>query len=331
MVDLTRRSLLFAIAAAPALLGTASAEALASPGAGRNAAAARARFLDRIASLERTHGGRLGVSALGPEGAPNVAHRGGERFLLCSTFKALSVALVLQRVDRGDESLSRAIPVHETDLVSYSPITGTFVGKSMTIAELCHAAITVSDNTAGNLLFASYGGPPALTRFLRGVGDRVTRLDRIETALNAWEPSHRDWDTTTPDAIARTLRTLLTGNVLSHASRGLLQAWLRASTTGKARLRAGVPADWMVGDKTGTGPTSTNDIAWIQPPRGPALAVAVYYADAPGDVDAQNAVIAEVARAVVALVADAVASPGMRKPGSESPFRHADPGITRKP
>lgn len=290
--DKQRRRLLVGLALAPLAMGAATAPA-------RDA---RQAFRARIAQLEHAHGGRLGVSVLGADGDVALSHRGGERFLLCSTFKALSAAFVLQRVDRGAETLARAIPVRKADIVSYSPITEKAIGGTMSVAALCQAMVTVSDNTAANLLFATYGGPVALTGYVRSLGDRVTRLDRTETALNMWNPADRDWDTTTPDAIARTLRTLLASDALSPASRDQLRAWLRGSTTGNARLRAGLPPDWVIGDKTGTGPTSTNDIAWIEPPGGGALSVAVYYADAPRDIDAQNGVIAEVGRAVEELI-----------------------------
>ena len=257
----------------------------------------------KLMALERAHGGRLGVAILDVDSGRRVNHRGEQRFALCSTFKLLAAALVLARVDRGEEQLGRRIVYDGDALVTYSPVTELHVGApGMTLAELCHAAVTVSDNTAGNLLLASFGGPPALTAFARSLGDGATRLDRIEPGLNDVPPGD-ERDTTTPASLLVSLRALLVGDALSATSRTRLRDWLLASSTGGRRLRAGVPADWLVGDKTGTGERgATNDVGILLPPgRGPLL-VAAYY-DAPDDAaDSQrDAVIAEVGRIAAGL------------------------------
>lgn len=256
----------------------------------------------RLMALERAHGGRLGVAILDVDSGRRVNHRGEQRFALCSTFKLLAAALVLARVDRGEERLDRRLAYDRDALVTYSPVTEQHVGAGMTLAELCHAAVTVSDNTAGNLLLASFGGPPALTAFARSLGDGATRLDRIEPELNDVPPGD-ERDTTTPAAMLVSLRALLVGDALSATSRTRLRDWLLASSTGGRRLRAGVPADWLVGDKTGTGERgATNDVGILLPPgRGPLL-VAAYY-DAPDDLAGpqRDAVIAEVGRIAAGL------------------------------
>jgi beta-lactamase class A len=301
--DKLRRRLLLGLALAPAgLLAACSGSGSDSRPARLEAKSVRGvRFLREVAELEARSGGRLGVAVVDTRDGFALGHRAGERFLMCSTFKVLLGAVVLRLVDEGIERLDRVLPVQQADLVSHSPVTEKSVGNSLTIGELCAATITVSDNAAANLLFRAVGGPSALTAFLRGIGDRVTRSDRIETALNLWSDADRDADTTTPSAMASTLAELLGGSTLSEASRAQLRAWLLAASTGAARIRAGLPADVVVGDKTGTGPTSTNDVAWIEGPRGGPYALAVYYADAPGDLASQNAVIAAVARAFSAF------------------------------
>jgi beta-lactamase class A len=138
----------------------------------------------RLATLERANGGRLGVAALDLGTGRRISHRADERFALCSTFKFLAASLVLARVDRGQEKLDRRIAFTAKDLVSYSPVTKEHTGAGLTLAEICEAAITLSDNTAANLMLASFGGPPALTAYARALGDDLTRLDRIETDLN---------------------------------------------------------------------------------------------------------------------------------------------------
>lgn len=228
-----------------------------------------------------------------------ITHRGDERFAMCSTFKFLATALVLARVDRREESLDRRLTFTERDLVTYSPVTKARVGApGISIEETCDAAMTWSDNTAANLLLASFGGPPALTAFARSLGDPVTRSDRIEPDLNEALPGDPR-DTTTPLAMAENVRQLVVGDALRAPSRERLTAWLVANKTGDARLRAGFPKAWRVGDKTGTGgQNTTNDIAIAWPPDREPVIVSAYYADSPASLDDRSAVLAEVARIV---------------------------------
>lgn len=259
-------------------------------------------FRHGVADLERRHGGRLGVAVLDTAGKALIAHRGDERFPLCSTYKFLAAAFVLARVDRRQESLARRIVYTKEALVPYSPLTEKHVGGGgLTVGELCEATMTLSDNTAGNLLLDSFGGPAALTAYLRSLGDGVTRLDRREPALNEALPGDPR-DTTAPVAMLGILHKTVLGTALSAPSRERLTAWLVACETGDKRLRAGVPRDWRVGDKTGTGGNNaTNDIAVLWPPRRAPVIVTVYYAGARASEDERNAVLAEVGRLAAAF------------------------------
>lgn len=276
-----------------------AATALAGLGLlGGSAALAADALADRCARLEAGSGGRLGVGVLDTAGGSMIGHRLDERFPMCSTFKALAAGLVLARVDRKQESLDRRVSYTKSDLVTYSPATEKHVEGGMTIAELCKAAITLSDNTAGNLLLASFGGPAGLTAFVRSLGDDTTRLDRIETELSQALPGDPR-DTTSPRAMAQTLRALTLGDALSATSRAQLIAWLKANTTGGTRLRAGVPSGWVVADKTGTGDNGTaNDVAVFWPPQRAPLIVTVYLTGATVARDQQNKIIADIGAAV---------------------------------
>lgn len=248
----------------------------------------------RLAELEARKNGRLGVAVLETRTRGRIAHRGDERFAMCSTFKFLAAGFVLFRVDRGAERLDRRVAVAEQDLVPYSPVTKRHAGKdAMTMAELCHAAVTFSDNTAGNLLLTSFGGPAGLTGFTRALGDPVSRLDRMEIALNeaaAGDPR----DTTTPAAMLGNMERLLLGDGLSPASREQLTEWLIGNQTGGGRLRAGIPDRWRVGDRTGTGQNAaTNVVAITWPPDSPPILIAVYYAESGNTPEGCNAVVAE--------------------------------------
>lgn len=252
----------------------------------------------RLAALEQANGGRLGVAALDLGSGHRISHRADERFALCSTFKFLAASLVLARVDRGQERLDRRVTFTEKDLVPYSPVTKEHVGAGMTLAQICEAAITLSDNTAGNLMLASFGGPAALTAYARTLGDEVTRLDRIETELNEARTGDPR-DTTAPAAMLEDMRRIVFGDALSASSRTQIAAWLTASKTGAKRLRAGLPADWRVGDKTGTGSNgAANDIAAIWRPALASLIVCVYFTESTITDEARNTVIAEVGRIV---------------------------------
>ena len=243
----------------------------------------------------------MGVAILDTQTGQRWEHRSAERFPLCSTFKVLACAAVLARVDAGQETLERRIRFEARDVVTYSPVTKDRVGAAgMTLAELCEAGLTQSDNTAGNLILASLGGPAGVTDFARSIGDAVTRLDRNETTLNDAIPGDPR-DTTTPDAMVANLHALLLGTVLSERSRGQLTAWMVANRTGDAKLRAGLPQAWRIGDKTGGGDFGTmNDIAVIWPPgRKPAI-VSVYMTDTKASFDDRNAAIAHVGQIVAA-------------------------------
>jgi beta-lactamase class A len=256
-----------------------------------------------LADLEARHGGRLGVAGLNAHNGARTQRRGDERFAMCSTFKMLAAALVLTRVDRGEERLDRRMVFDADQLVTYSPITEKRVGApGMTVAELCEAALTMSDNTAANVILSSFGGPSAVTAYARSLGDTVTRLDRIEPDLNEATPGDLR-DTTTPAAMLEDLRQLVLGNALSSASRSQLTSWLVANKTGDARLRAGFPREWRVGDKTGSGNhAATNDVAIAWPPgRGPVL-LSVYYAESPASADQRNIILADVARIMAATI-----------------------------
>lgn len=226
--------------------------------------------------IEAESGGRLGVCILDTATGRRIGHRAKERFPMCSTFKWLAAALVLQRVDAGQETLERSLAVARSAILPHSPLTEPHVGGRMTMSALCEAAVTQSDNAAANLMLASFGGPATLTAYLRSLGDPTTRLDRNEPTLNEALPDDPR-DTTTPAAMLGLLQTLLLGDALKTASRDRLRDWLLANRTGDDRLRARLPAGWLVGDKTGAGAFGTNnDVAIVWPPKRPPLLVTAY-------------------------------------------------------
>ncbi|MCC8939398.1 class A beta-lactamase [Bradyrhizobium ivorense] len=279
-------------------LGLAIAFALPRQSAAADRNELTQRLQQAFSRIEQDTGGRLGIAALDTESGLRASLRGDERFPMCSTFKALASAAVLRRVDRGESSLDQRVRFEAKDILANSPVTKEHVASGMTLAELCEAAITRSDNTAGNMLLREIGGPEGLTSFFRAIGDNVSRLDRWELALNEAVPGDPR-DTTSPTAMLKNLQRVLLGDALSATSRKTLTDWMVANKTGDARLRAGVPADWRVGDKTGTGERGTyNDIGVFWPPGRKPIVVTVYLTGATAPADKCNEAIASVARAV---------------------------------
>jgi beta-lactamase class A len=252
-----------------------------------------------VRRLEAESGGRLGVAVLDTRTGARAGHRADERFPMCSTFKFLAAAAILKRVEAGQESLDRRIVFAPADIVVNSLVTRERAGAGgMSLGELCEAAMTFSDNTAGNLLLAALGGPAGLTAFARSLGDQITRLDRIEPELNEALPDDPR-DTTTPAAMSANLRLLVLGNALSESSREQLTAWLLGNKTGGTRLRARLPQGWRVGDKTGVGERGTNnDVGLLWPPGREAIVVSAYLTGTSAPVEKRNATIAAVGEAV---------------------------------
>jgi len=258
-----------------------------------------AGFEARLAALEARSGGRLGVAVLDTGTGRRLVHRAGERFPMCSTFKVLLAGAVLQRVDLAEARLDTRLPYGKADLLAYAPVTTAHVAEgALTVGDLCAAAVEVSDNTAANLLLRDIGGPAAVTAFACALGDPATRLDRTEPALNEARPGDPR-DTTTPAAMVGSLRALLLGPALRPGSRARLEGWLAACTTGRTRLRAGLPPGWAVGDKTGSGQRGTaNDVAILRPPHRAPILVAAYLTGSTASDAGRDAVLAEVGRIV---------------------------------
>ncbi|WP_030667447.1 class A beta-lactamase [Streptomyces rimosus] len=272
---LTRRSVLGAGLGLGGALALGSTPAYASP----DAAAAHPAATRRLRDLEQEHQARIGVFAVNLTTGASLLHRAHELFPICSVFKPLAVAAVLRDLDHDGTELSRRIHYTESDVTKsgHAPITKLHVATGMTIRELCDATIRFSDNCAGNLLLRELGGPTAVTRFCRSLGDPVTRLDRWEPELNSAEPGRRT-DTTTPYAIARTYRRLVLGSALDHPDRALLTDWLLRNTTSVERFRKGLPKDWKVADKSGGGSTygTSNDVAIAWTPDGAPIVLALF-------------------------------------------------------
>jgi beta-lactamase class A len=257
----------------------------------------------RLSAIEARIGGRMGVAVVDSGSGARLDNRAGERFPMCSTFKFLAAAAVLRQVDAGKLRLDQRVAYGASDLLDYAPVTKAHAGDgALSLGALCAAAVEVSDNTAANLMLGLTGGPAGLTRFVRTLGDDTTRLDRNEPSVNTAIPGDPR-DTTTPQAMLVSMQAILLGKALSDASRAQLEAWLANCKTGLNKLRAGLPADWRVGDKTGSGAHATsNTIAILRPPRRAPLLAAVYCTGSPTASSKElDAAQADVARLVAEI------------------------------
>lgn len=218
--------------------------------------------------MEKASGGRLGIALLDTVTGRRIGHRQDELFPMCSTFKWVLAAMVLDKAAEGAISLDQRLPIRAGDLMEHAPTTRRHVGKDLTVRDLCRTTMVTSDNPAANVLLRKMGGPAAVTDFLRAQGDTVTRNDRYEPEMNRFVPGDPR-DTTSPAAMAATLQHLVLGDRLAAASRQQLADWLIDNETGDACLRAGLGPRWRVGDKTGSnGRDTRNDIAVLWPLEG---------------------------------------------------------------
>jgi beta-lactamase class A len=255
-----------------------------------------------IKAYERKTRGRVGLYAQNLLTSKKLVWRDDERFVMCSTFKASLAACVLSRVDMGQEHLDRILPYGERDLQPYAPVARAkenLARGAMSIQTMCKGAVELSDNTCANLLLSIIGGPSALTNFWRTTGDGASRLDAMEPELNRSTPGDPH-NTTTPAAMAASLKRFVLGGVLAPNSRQKLTDWMLACQTGANRLRAGLPKGWMIADKTGNnGADAAGDIAvaWVGP-NEPLLICAYTQGGAPKPED-HDALFAAIGRLVV--------------------------------
>ena len=267
----------------------------------RQQAAAAKVLSDELAALEVQAQGRLGLYALDTSSGAAAGWRSDERFAMCSTFKTLLVARVLSLAQSGEIKLWHKRYYATAEVIAWSPVSARWAGANggMTVQNLCEAAVVVSDNTAANVLLEATGGPAGLTQWLRSLGDSITRLDRNEPTLNT-ALAGDERDTTTPEAMLLSLQKILLADVLDGPFRALLHQWLLDSRTGDKRVRSGLPEQWTIGGKTGSGDNGTSCdtlIAWPSEQSAPLL-VTAYLTGSKLDLAGREAVLAKAGEAL---------------------------------
>jgi len=290
MKNTLRKTVLMAAAVVPLLAFSAASWA--------QTASNMTSVQQQLAALEKDSGGRLGVMLINTADNSQIAYRADERFAMCSTSKFMAASAILKQSETQTELLTRRIRLKKSDLVNYNPITEKHLDTGMTIGELAAAALQYSDNTAMNKLIEQLGGPQKVTAYARTLGDSTFRLDRTEPTLNTAIPGD-DRDTTSPRAMALSLQHATLGTALAEPQRAQLVEWMKGNTTGGMSIRAGLPATWVVGDKTGSGDYgTTNDIAVIWPDNKAPLILITYFTQPEKDAKSRRDVLASAAKIV---------------------------------
>ncbi|MEV7603094.1 class A beta-lactamase [Kitasatospora sp. NPDC089797] len=290
-----------ALVAGCAQPGNASTPPAASAAAATTATAATDRAEASFAALEQQFGARLGVFAVDTGSGREVTHRDGERFAFASTIKSLAAGALLKKA--SDADLDKVVHYRQEDVLAWAPITSQHVATGMRLRDIAAASIQYSDNTAANLVVAELGGPAAVQQSLRDLGDSTTSVDRTEPTLNEATPGDTR-DTSTPRVLAADLRRYVLGDALGADRRNLLTDWLVGNTTGGPFVRAGVPADWKIGDKTGNAGYGTrNDVAVAWPSGGRSPIVIVLLSDrGKADATSDDALLAQATKTVVSAL-----------------------------
>ncbi|MGY0216369.1 class A beta-lactamase [Endozoicomonadaceae bacterium StTr2] len=254
-----------------------------------------------IVGIEKALSARVGVTVLDTGNNRVWNYKGNEKFPMASTFKTVACAKLLSDADSGKTALDSTVTVRQKDIVTYSPVTEKYIGKKLSLREVCSATMLTSDNTAANIVLNAVGGPAAVTTFFQAAGDNTSRLDRFEPQLNEGVPGD-ERDTTTPNAIAHTLNTLLFGNVLSTDSRQQLKAWMVNNQVTGNLLRSVLPEGWRIADRSGAGGYGTRNItAVVWPQDQPPVIISIYLSQTQASFAERNEAIVRIGRSIFGL------------------------------
>ena len=261
---------------------------------------------DFLKQQEQQLNARIGMAVVNAQGEMMFGYRQDERFPLTSTFKVLACAALLDKLQQTGGSLDEHVTIKPSELLDYAPITKHYLAPAtLSLRMLCAAAVSYSDNTAGNRILAYLGGPEAITHYMRRMGDEVTRLDRVEPTLNEATPGDAR-DTSSPAKMAAGLQKILTSSSLSPAYRETLTTWMREDKVGDALLRAALPKDWVIADKTGAGGHGSRAIiAAVYPPKQPPFYVAMYITQTTAPMKTADATIAATGKRLFASLSEA--------------------------
>lgn len=256
---------------------------------------------EKIAKLEKSFDGKIGVYAIDTSNNQIVSYRTDERFPVQSTMKLIGVAALLKKSEHDKNLLQEKIYYTQDDLIPWHPITGKYVNGGMTFEALAEAAMSYSDNCAINLIEKKLGGPKSVTDFAHYIGDEKFNVEHYDGNLNA-NPKNIQ-DTSTPKNMAINVQKLLLGNILTQTQQRKLMTWMINNTTGYKRIRAGVPIGWVVAEKTGGGLGGhygiANDIGILWSPLCKPIVLSIYTVRNKQDAKSQDDIVASTTKIVL--------------------------------
>lgn len=257
-----------------------------------------------LRNLETLFEGRIGIYAIDTNNNNTIAYRENERFPLQSTLKLMGVASLLKLSEKNEKKLQETVHYSKKDLVFWHPVTGKNIQQGMSLKALARAAIVYSDNPAINLIMKKLGGPKAINVFAHSIGNDAFNLVHYEGHLNS-NPAQDD-DTSTAKAMAVSVKNLILGNILNAPQRTLLMQWMIESTTGYKRIQSGVPRDWVVADKTGSGDYGiANDIGLVWSHVCKPIVISIYTAKQTKGATPSDAMVAQATKVIMNAFAKA--------------------------
>ncbi|HEU0045551.1 MAG TPA: serine hydrolase [Sphingomonas sp.] len=298
-------------------------------------------LIGELVRLQRAFPGKSGVAVQAVDEGWS-AEAGGRQYLPQQSVSKLWVALtILDLRDQGRIRLDDPVRVTADDLTLFHQPIAWLIAKSgvfeTSVGDLLTRALTQSDNTANDKLLWLAGGPSAVRAMIEnkrlgpirfGPGERLLQA---KTAGLNWLPSFSQGgafaaaraalprerrvaaldayiadppDGAQPVAIADALARLARGELLSETSTRVALSTMSQTVTGRARLRAALPAGWQIAHKTGTGQdlagrnAGFNDVGLLTAPDGRRYAIAVMIGDTTRPVRERQALIQSVATAV---------------------------------
>ena len=290
---------------APTGMATSTPAATPVPGAGRLDVAALQEVVDEAADDDVRLS--VGVQSLGGATLTDgpVLLGSDESYSSASLIKVALVVAVLRAVDRGDLALEDTVEVTNGDDV---PGTGVLAGYSSpyeaTVGELCGLAITVSDNTASNVL-AEEVGLEEVDRLVEDLGLEPTHMGRLFFSDGPKDESN-DLDAA---STLELLRAVHDDDVLTPASRGRLLGWMRQQEL-DTKIAEEVEDDVQTATKTGdTSRVSHAGGYLLDPGRETALVVLTETEDGRSPTAAADPYIRDVAEIVAEQVLAAPEAP----------------------
>jgi beta-lactamase class A len=324
-----------ALFALPTVGVAVSANSRTATATAKRSTPAREAAEAELARIVRPSGGEVGVLARHLESGLTLSLNDDEAFPMASTFKVAVAGAILARIDAGSLSLEQMIPVDPAMVLSSEGIAETFPfpGVSASVHNLIESMLTHSDNTATNVLTQLAGGPAAVTAWVKSVGVEGMRIDgdtngivgrffglpasseSVDTQLKKLIAAHPELeqldskpnarfdddprDTTTPKAMVMLLSKIVGAHILSATSTDVLLGSMQRCITGLKRLRAMLPPDSDVKDKTGTIGGTVNDVGIITLPEGQGhIVIAVYIKKSAKPMEERERVIAQIGRLV---------------------------------